>query len=123
VGPYPEQSPVGMDELETLYPKAAAACKADPARLEAARRATVDLQAGRPGYRALWKHFVKVSEAGLAREFASLGVTFDLWKGEADADPLIPPMIEDLKKKGLAVIDDGALVVHVARNTDKKEMP
>ena len=52
-GPYPDESPVTMDELETLYPRASAACKADPARLEAARRATVDLQAGRPGYRAL----------------------------------------------------------------------
>jgi len=69
VGPYPEDSPVSMEDLETLYPRASAACKADPARLEAARRATVDLQAGRPGYRALWRHFVTVSEAGLEREF------------------------------------------------------
>ncbi len=66
IGPYPDESPVTMDELETLYPRASAACKADPARLEAARRATVDLQAGRPGYRALWRHFVKVSERGTA---------------------------------------------------------
>jgi len=66
-GPYPEQSPVSMDDLEMLYPRAAAACKADPARLEAARRATVDLQDGRPGYRALWRQFVKVSERGLER--------------------------------------------------------
>jgi arginyl-tRNA synthetase len=64
VGPYPQQSPVTMEDLEKLYPAAAAACKADPARLEAARRATVDLQDGRPGYRALWRHFVEVSEAG-----------------------------------------------------------
>ena len=62
---------------------ASAACKADPARLEAARRATVELQAGRPGYRALWRHFVKVSERGLEREFGSLGVRFDLWNGES----------------------------------------
>ena len=52
-GPYPEQSPVTMEDLEELYPAASAACKADPARLEAARRATVELQDGRPGYRAL----------------------------------------------------------------------
>ncbi len=123
VGPYPEQSPVSMDELETLYPRAAAACKADPARLEAARRATVDLQAGRPGYRALWRHFVKVSETGLAREFASLGVRFDLWKGESSVDALIAPMIEDLKARGLAGLSEGALVVAVARNDDKKPMP
>jgi arginyl-tRNA synthetase len=122
-GPYPEQAPVSMEDLEEIYPAASAACKTDPERLDEARKATAELQAGRPGYRALWKHFVKVSEAGLTREFSSLGVNFDLWKGEADADPIIPSMIDDLKARGLAVIDQGALVVHVARNTDKKEMP
>ena len=114
-GPYPEESPVSMDDLETLYPRASAACKADPARLEAARRATVDLQAGRPGYRALWRHFVKVSERGLEREFGALGVRFDLWNGESSVDALIGPMIEDLKARGLASISEGALVVEVAR--------
>jgi arginyl-tRNA synthetase len=123
VGPYPDESPVGMDDLEILYPRAAAACKADPARLEAARRATVDLQAGRAGYRALWRHFVKVTEAGLTREFSSLGVTFDLWNGESSVDALIPPMIEDLKARGLAEISEGALVVPVARDDDKKPLP
>lgn len=122
-GPYPEESPVSMDDLETLYPRASAACKADPARLEAARRATVDLQAGRPGYRALWRHFVKVSEQGLEREFGALGVHFDLWNGESSVDALIPPMIEDLKARGLASMSEGALVVEVARDDDKKPMP
>ncbi|MBN9590566.1 MAG: arginine--tRNA ligase [Alphaproteobacteria bacterium 64-11] len=122
-GPYPEQSPVSMDDLETLYPRASAACKADPARQEAARRATVDLQAGRPGYRALWRHFVKVSEMGLEREFGALGVKFDLWKGESSVDALIPQMLEDLKARGLAEMSEGALVVPVARGDDKKPLP
>ena len=123
VGPYPDEAPVSMEDLETLYPRASAACKADPARLEAARRATVDLQAGHPGYRALWRHFVKVSEVGLEREFASLGVKFDLWNGESSVDALIPPMIEDLKSRGLAELSEGALVVPVARDDDKKPPP
>jgi arginyl-tRNA synthetase len=122
-GPYPDESPVTMEELETLYPRASAACKADPARLEAARRATVDLQAGRPGYRALWKHFVKVSERGLEREFGALGVKFDLWNGESSVDALIAPMIEDLKARGLAELSEGALVVPVTREDDKKPLP
>jgi len=122
-GPYPDESPVSMDDLETLYPRASAACRSDPARLEAARRATVDLQAGRPGYRALWRHFVKVSQRGLEREFGALGVRFDLWNGESSVDALIPPMIEDLKQRGLASMSEGALVVDVALDTDKKPMP
>lgn len=122
-GPYPQESPVTMDELEELYPAAAAACKADPARLEEARAATAELQAGRPGYRALWRHFFTVSEVGMRREFASLGIAFDLWKGEADVDALIGPMIADLKARGLAVMSDGALIVPVAEPGDKKELP
>jgi arginyl-tRNA synthetase len=121
--PYPDESPVSMEDLERLYPEAAAATKADPLRLEAARLATVELQAGRPGYRALWQHFHSVSAEGLRREFGSLGVVFDEWKGESDADPLIPGMIEGFKNAGLAVMDQGALIVDVAQNADTAEMP
>ena len=122
-GPYPEQSPVTMEDLEEMYPAASAACKADPARLDAARRATVDLQDGRPGYRALWRHFVTVSERGLEREFGSLDVKFDLWNGESSVHDLIGPMLDDLEARGLAEISEGALVVPVAREDDKKPMP
>jgi arginyl-tRNA synthetase len=122
-GPYPEQSPVTIDDLEEIYPAAVAACKTNEARLAEARQATADLQAGRAGYRALWKHFFNVSKVGLDREYGSLGVHFDLWKGEASVDPIVGPMIEDLKARAVATISEGALVVAVERNSDKKEMP
>jgi arginyl-tRNA synthetase len=122
-GPYPEQSPVTMEQLEEIYPAAAAACKADPARLDEARKATAELQAGRPGYRALWQQFFNVSKFGLRREFDSLGVHFDMWKGEASVDPLVGPMIEKLKASSLAVMSEGALVIPVAEPTDKKKVP
>jgi arginyl-tRNA synthetase len=121
--PYPNDSPVTMDQLEELYPAASAACKSDPARLDEARAATAELQAGRPGYRALWRHFFDVSEQGLKREYASLGVAFDLWKGEADVDPLIAPMIEDLKTRHLTELSDGALIMPVSEPGDRKEIP
>ncbi len=123
LSPYPDKSPVTIDDLEEIYPAAAAACKANPDRQEAARQATAELQAGRPGYRALWQHFFDVSQTGLKREFANLGVRFDLWKGESDAAPLIPEMIEKLKDKKLAVLSDGALVVRVAEEGETKELP
>jgi arginyl-tRNA synthetase len=122
-GPYPDESPVSMEDLEEIYPAAAAACKADPARLEEARAATAELQAGRAGYRALWRHFFAVSEVGLKREYASLGVSFDLWKGEASVEALVGPMIADLIARAIASESDGALVVPVERDTDKKAMP
>ncbi|WP_225771307.1 arginine--tRNA ligase [Inquilinus sp. Marseille-Q2685] len=122
-GPYPAESPVTMEDLEVLYPAASQASKADPARMEESRKATAELQAGRPGYRALWQHFIDVSIAGMQREFDSLGVHFDLWKGEAAVHDLIEPMVEDLKARGLAETDEGAVIVRVAEEGDRKEVP
>jgi arginyl-tRNA synthetase len=114
-GPFPAASPVSLEDLELLYPAAAAQAKEDPAFRDRARKATAELQGGRPGYRALWAHFVAVSRTALEREFAALGVTFDLWNGESDADPVMAEMIAHLEATGLLVEDDGARVVHVAR--------
>ncbi|MFM9864149.1 MAG: arginine--tRNA ligase [Micropepsaceae bacterium] len=122
-GPYPNASPVTMEDLERIYPKASAACKADPERLDEARKATAELQAGRPGYRALWEHFRAVSFEGVRREFDALGISFDWWKGESDVDKLVAPMVDDLKRRGLAVESQGALVIHIAEEGDKRELP
>ncbi len=122
-GPYPDKSPVTMDDLGRLYPQASAKSKSDEARRDEDRKATQELQAGRPGYRALWRHFCNVTRVGLERECASLGVTFNIWKGESDAEPFIPKIVEDLKSRSIAEFDAGAWIVRVARDTDKKEMP
>lgn len=122
-GPYPEGSPVTMEDLELLYPRASAASKSSADRLDEARRATADLQKGRPGYVALWKHFQTVSIEGVKRELAALGVHPDWWKGESDADPLVDDMVADLQTRGLAVESEGALVVHIGEVSDKREMP
>ena len=124
-GPYPAESPVTLADLGRIYPKSSARIKAKDAEfLAAARKATKELQDGRPGYRALWQHFVVVSREALKRDYAALGVEFDLWYGESDADPYVEPMIADLKAKGLLVEDNGAQVVHVARpgETRKKKL-
>jgi arginyl-tRNA synthetase len=114
-GPFPAESPVTLEDLERLYPAAAARAKEDAAFRDRARKATAELQGGRPGYRALWAHFVAVSRTALEREFGALGVTFDLWNGESDADPVMAEMIAHLEATGLLVEDDGARVIHVAR--------
>ncbi len=122
-GPYPDDSPVSMADLEEMYPTAAKACKADEARMRKARAATAALQTGRPGYIALWRHFMDVSVAGMKREFGALGVAFDLWKGEADAEPFMPAMIADMKTRAIAHESEGAWVIPVEKNDDKAEVP
>ena len=114
-GPFPAESPVSLEDLERLYPAAAAMAKEDAGFRDRARKATAELQGGRPGYRALWAHFVAVSRTALEREFGALSVTFDLWNGESDADPVMAEMIAHLETTGLLVEDNGARVVHVAR--------
>ena len=112
-----------LDVLDRLYPMAAARAKADDAYRDRARRATAELQARKAGYLALWRRFVEVSRVALQREFHALGVDFDLWKGESDADPLIPAMVQELREQGILIHDQGAEVVRVARDDDKRELP
>ncbi len=122
-GPYPQDAPITLGDLEAMYPAASAACKADKARADLARAATKALQDGRPGYRALWRHFVDLSVAAMKKDYGDLGVDFDLWNGEADADALIPEIDKDLRARGLLEESDGADIIRVARDDDKKEMP
>lgn len=121
-GPYPEEPPVTIDDLSRLYPQASAKAKEDAARNEVSREATAQLQAGRPGYRALLAHFIAVSIKALKADFDALGVHFDLWKGESDVNDLIPELVEDFKSRGVAEESDGAWIVRVAEEGDKKEL-
>ena len=122
-GEYPEEPPFTISELEQIYPAAAARKKEDEVFADRAHTATFELQQGRRGYRALWQHIMKLSIADMTKIYDNLDVHFESWLGESDADPYIPAMIEDIKAKGLAVLSEGALVMPVAEETDKKEVP
>jgi len=122
-GPYPKESPVTLEELDAMYPKASADSKANPERMERSRQATAELQDGRPGYRALWQHFFDISVAAMKRDYANLGVYFDLWKGEAIVHDLIAPMLADMKQKGIVEDSDGAQIIRVAEESDKRDVP
>ena len=120
-GEYPEEAPFTISELEEIYPTASGKSKEDAAYKEAAMQATFELQKGRRGYIALWKHILSVSIADLKKNYDSLNVSFDLWKGESDADPYIAPMAEQMKKDGFAYMSEGAL--DVSEERDAKEIP
>ena len=122
-GDYPEEAPFTISELEEIYPTASKRSKEDEAFAEAAHLATVKLQSGDPGFTALWKHILCISKADLKKNYDALAVSFELWKGESDAQPFIPALLEDLEKRGIARSSEGALVVDIAEPGDKKELP
>lgn len=122
-GEYPEEAPFTISELEEIYPASSAKSKEDPEYKARAMEATYKLQSGVRGYRALWRHMMNVSVADLRKNYSSLNVEFDLWKGESDVQELIPEMVQYMKDGGYAYISEGALVVDVKEETDTKEMP
>ncbi|MGN6479177.1 arginine--tRNA ligase, partial [Luteibacter sp.] len=122
-GPYPDHAPVTLDELERLYPEAAAASRDDPARMDEARADTAALQAGNPGLLALWRNLRQLSVDAQVRDFASLDVHFDALDGESDVRDAIAPLVDDLRTRGIARESEGALVVDVALPDDTSDVP
>ncbi|MGN0362997.1 MAG: arginine--tRNA ligase [Bilifractor sp.] len=122
-GDYPAEAPFTISELEEIYPTASKKSKEDEAYKEKALQATAELQSGRRGYRALWKHIIAVSVSDLKKNYEKLDVHFDLWKGESDAQAYIPDMVQMMKDKGFAYEDQGALIVDVKEDSDQKEVP
>ena len=121
-GDYPTEAPFTVTDLEEIYPTASAK-KSNPEFSHKAHQATLELQQGRRGYRALWQHIMNVSVADLRKNYDNLDVHFEKWLGESDADPYIPAMVENLKARGIAVQSQGAWVIPVAQEGDKKEIP
>lgn len=122
-GEYPEEAPFTISDLEEIYPYASGYSKEHEDYLQEAQQATARLQEGDAGYRALWQHILNVSIADLKKNYDKLSVEFDIWKKESDVQPYIPDMVEKMKKDGFAYESEGALVVDVTEEGDKKELP
>ncbi|AEB28356.1 arginine--tRNA ligase [Francisella hispaniensis] len=118
-GEYPAESPVTVQELAEIYPRASKRCKSDIDEMEKARLATFELQQGRRGYVALWQHFVKISIDAVKKDFDNLDVHFDLWLGESDANKFVDEMISYFKANNFIYEDQGAWVI----DTNKDGIP
>ncbi len=122
-GNYPEEPPFDIAGLTALYTAANVLSKTDEDFKAKSAQATLELQMGNKGYIALWQHILKVSIPDLKKNYGLLQVYFDLWLGESDSETAIPVVIERLKKQGLLVPSEGAMVVHVKTDKDQKPMP
>jgi arginyl-tRNA synthetase len=111
------------DMLNEIYPFASKKSKENEEFKEKAHKFTADLQNGRPGYIAVWKEILRVSINDLKGNYEKLGVDFDYWYGESDADKYIDELVSILTDKGLLYKSEGAMVVDVAEESDKAPMP
>lgn len=122
-GEYPQSAPFTVTDLEEIYPFASGQSKENPEYKAAAMEATLKLQNGQRGYRALWNHIMDVSVSDMKRNYERLNVHFELWNGESTVQDIIPGMVQDMKDKGIAYLSEGAWVIDVKEETDTKEMP
>lgn len=121
-GEYPS-CPVTIDELNEIYPYASNKAKEDPIYLEEARKMTTRLQNKEKGIYDLWRSFWQISVDDIKSLYDLLNANFDLWEGEADADEYIPELLAYLKNNNLTEVSDGATIIDVKEESDKKEMP
>ena len=121
-GPYEAPLEITLADLQDWYPEIARLVGEDEEAASEARAATTALQSGRPGYVALWEHFVRVSRESQERDFAALGVEFDLWYGESTVRDRLRPLVDGALARGVAVRSEGAVVVDVAEPDDRAEI-
>lgn len=103
-----------INQISAFYKKANIRCKEDENAKEKARLITAELQNGNPEYRKAWQHLRKVSVEAIKENYDILDAHFDLWLGESDAHETCGKIVKMAKDKGLAVIDDGALIMRLA---------
>lgn len=116
-------NPIDVDELNEIYPYASKKSKENEAFKEKARAITAELQNGHKGYIAVWKEIMRVSVKDLKENYGKLGVDFDLWYGESDADKYVDELLDILNEKGIMHESEGAMVVDVEEETDKAQVP
>ena len=109
-----ERDNLTVANLEKCYVLSAAKAKEeDGVWKEACKAELVKLQQGDAGNLALWKRFIDISIGEFERMYAKLGVKFDTYRGESYYNAMMPGVVEELVKAGLAVESEGALVVNL----------
>ncbi len=114
---------ITLEYLDKTYPKMSKLCKEDNEILEKCAQITKDLQDGNEQYKLIWNKICQISIKDIKRIYDYLGVEFDLWFGESDSYQYIETIKQDLLNKNILKESNGALVIELQKETDKKEMP
>ncbi|MCK9004386.1 arginine--tRNA ligase [Haemophilus influenzae] len=118
-------SEMELQDLEAFYREAKKHYDEDEVFAEKARNYVVKLQSGDEYCRAMWKRLVNITMQQNQYNYARLNVTLtekDVM-GESLYNPMLPSIVENLKKQGLAVENDGALVVYLDEFKNKDGDP
>lgn len=115
--------PITSEDLSVIYPEASKKAKANEDKMKLAQEITYQIQKGHLGYSTLWNQVKDLSLTEIKKIYNDLNTTFELWEGELDSFQYIPEMLEYLKNKNLLEISEGATVMDIKKETDKKEMP
>ena len=111
------------EDLIELYPTATQKAKENEDIMEESRQINKELQAKHKGYYALWQKIVQVSVTEIKKLYKDLNVDFDLWEGESDNFAYMDELFTYLYDKNLITKSDGAEVINIKEDTDKKEIP
>ncbi|HHF4731254.1 TPA: arginine--tRNA ligase [Haemophilus influenzae] len=118
-------SEMELQDLEAFYREAKKHYDEDEVFAEKARNYVVKLQSGDEYCRTMWKRLVDITMQQNQHNYNRLNVTLtekDVM-GESLYNPMLPSIVEDLKKQGLAVENDGALVVYLDEFKNKEGDP
>ena len=110
-----QASELELSDLEAFYREAKKHYDEDEVFAERARGYVVKLQGGDEYCRTMWKKLVDITMAQNQRIYDRLNVSLtekDVM-GESLYNPMLKAIVEDLKAQGLAVEDDGAMVVYL----------
>jgi len=114
---------IDIKYLDKIYPEMSALCKEDDEIKEKCASITKELQGGNEQYRSLWKKILEVSIQDIKKNYDYLGANFDLWLGESDSYNYLSELEQILQSKNLLEISEGAKVINVSKEDDKKEVP
>ncbi len=118
-----EDSQITIDYLNNIYPEISSLCKQEEKVKEKCAEITKELQEGNKLYNKLLDKIIEVSVEDAKKICNYLDVHFDLWNGERDAYTYLGKCEELLHEKKLLDYSEGAFVVHVKKEEDKKPMP
>ncbi|HEX6220931.1 MAG TPA: arginine--tRNA ligase [Acidimicrobiia bacterium] len=116
-----DPSTITLEDLQRIYPEATERAAGDEGFADRARETTVALQRGDEDALTVWRQMKSVSEASQRRDFAALGIEFDLWYGESDVADRLNDLVDRLEEAGVAEISDGALIVRVDEPGDNRD--